>query len=89
MKRHENILASLGGMELDEAIERTRDALTNHLRKPADLSVFGDSKKIDLSLHERFEILELLREMLEARLAVLEIEPGEWRHDESYFNNNE
>lgn len=77
MMLHENILASLGGMELDDAIEHTRDALTNQLRKPADLSVFGDSEKIDLSMHERFQILKLLREMLEARLAVLENEPEE------------
>lgn len=88
MLRHENILASLGGMDLDDAIERTRNALTNHLHKPADLSVFGGSEKIDLSLHERFQILKLVREMLEARLAVLENEPGEWRQDESNFHNN-
>ncbi|MGM0858986.1 MAG: hypothetical protein ACQEW0_18260 [Pseudomonadota bacterium] len=82
MLRHENILASLGGMELDVAIERTRDALTNQLRQPAKLSVFGDGEQIDLSMHERFQILQLVREMLEARLAVLENEPGEWLHGE-------
>ncbi|MGO2243177.1 MAG: hypothetical protein ACTIJ4_13560 [Halomonas sp.] len=82
MLRHENILASLGGMELDVAIERTRNALTTHLHNPAKLSVFGDGEKIDLSLHERFEILQLVREMLEARLAVLENEPGEWLNGE-------
>ncbi len=41
MMRHENILASLGGMDLDDARERTRDALTNQLRQPSDLSVLG------------------------------------------------
>lgn len=73
MMRHENILAALGGMALDEAIECTRDALDQQWR-PSQLSVSTGNGTISLTLEERHAIGKTIREMLEARLWVLENE---------------
>lgn len=71
--RHESILAGLGGMELDKAIECTRDALDQQWR-PSQLSVTTAKGSICLTQEERFAIGKVIREMLEDRLSVLENE---------------
>jgi|TARA_R110000850_G_scaffold134206_3_gene255348 hypothetical protein len=76
MMRHENILAALGGMALDKAIECTRDALDQPWQ-PSQLSVSTANKSIYLTLEERHAVGKVIREMLEDRLSVLENE-AEW-----------
>jgi len=76
MMRHENILAALGGMALDEAIESTRNALDQQWR-PSQLSVTTANGSIYLTLEEKHAIGKGIREMLEDRLSVLENE-AEW-----------
>tara|TARA_R110000796_G_scaffold252646_1_gene390342 strand:+ start:42531 stop:42758 length:228 start_codon:yes stop_codon:yes gene_type:complete len=73
MMRHENILAALGGMALDEAVECTRDALDQQWQ-PSQLSVTTANKSINLTLEERHAIGKVIREVLQARLCVLENE---------------
>ncbi|WP_249976767.1 hypothetical protein [Vreelandella olivaria] len=73
MMRHENILAALGGKRLDEAIECTRAALDQQWR-PSQLSVSTANGRICLTQEERYAIGKVIREMLEARLCVLENE---------------
>lgn len=73
MRRHENILAALGGMELDKAIECTRKALDQPWQ-PSQLGVFTTNEKVLLTLEERHAIGKEIRAMLEARLWVLENE---------------
>ncbi len=73
MRRRGNILAALGGMGLDEAIECTRDALDQQWR-PSQLSVSTANVDICLTQAERHAIEKVIREMLEDRLSVLENE---------------
>jgi len=71
--RHENILAGLGGMGLDEAIKDTRAALDQQWQ-PSQLSVTTANVNICLTQEERFAIGKVIREMLKDRLLVLENE---------------
>lgn len=73
MTRHENILAALGGMELNEAIQCTRDSLKQQWL-PSQLVVSTANEPLTLTLEERHAIGKVVREMLEARLSVLESE---------------
>ncbi|HDZ46551.1 hypothetical protein LCGC14_0317300 [marine sediment metagenome] len=73
MMRHENILAALGGMELEKAIECTRNALDQQCQ-PSQLVVFNANEQILLTLEERHAIGKEIHAMLEARLWVLENE---------------
>ncbi|CEP35443.1 Putative uncharacterized protein [Halomonas sp. R57-5] len=72
--RHENILAAFGGgLELNQAIQCTRDSL-NQQWEPSKLVITTDSEAITLALEERHSIGKVVREILEARLSVLESE---------------
>jgi hypothetical protein len=73
MMRHENILAALGGMELDKAIQCTRGSLDQQWQ-PSQLVVSTASGAVTLTLEERHAIGKVVREILEARLSVLENE---------------
>lgn len=72
--RHKNILAALGGIELNEAIQRTRDSLKQQWQ-PSQLVVStAANEPLTLTLEERHAIGKVVREILETRLSVLENE---------------
>ncbi len=70
MHRYRNILAALGGMPLDEAIENTQYALSKQLDLP-DFEIRGKNGPIVLTLHEKFTIAKFVKEILSTRLDVL------------------
>ncbi|QOR39051.1 hypothetical protein HNO52_11380 [Billgrantia diversa] len=79
MHRYQNILAALGGMPLDEAIENTQYALSKQLDLP-DFEIRGKNGPIVLTLHEKFTIAKFVKEILATRLDVLifESDDDEW-----------
>ncbi len=75
MMRHDNILAALGGVERDDGIQRTWNALVQLDRLgPRGLRVLKNDEVIELTLHARHDVEQLIRDMLETRLSVLENE---------------